>query len=111
MKKLIISCLLYMFTTYPLFCDELSFVDGQNRFSQELYRKIKATNGNLCISPYNVLLALDLAYIGAQGKTKEELQKGLFIPQMNDDTFCFAVKSQRQYLAGLDSFTALAIDE
>ncbi len=105
----------------PLTSQEPTFVEGQNNFSVELYRQMKSKPGNLCISPYNVSLVLDMAYIGAAGKTKEEMAKTLFIPAMSDDTLCNAIKSQRQFLktSGLQknngtesfqSFTALGLD-
>jgi serpin B len=50
--------------------------------------------GNLLLSPYSIEAALAMAYTGADGRTREEMQRVLYLPQ--DDA------------AVLDGFSALA---
>ena len=97
--------------TSTLFAQEAPLVPGQNAFSTDLYRTLKAKPGNLFISPYNVSLVLDMAYIGARGKTKEEMAKVLYCTNSSDDTLSTENAKEIQFLSpGFQSFEALAID-
>jgi len=52
-------------------------VDNANRFAFELYSKIKDyknyKSNNLFLSPYSISTAVAMAYVGAKGKTAEEI--------------------------------------
>ena len=50
-----------------------SVVEGNCEFALELYTHLRDTEGNLLLSPYNVSLALAIAYGGAQGATAEQM--------------------------------------
>ena len=49
-------------------------VAGNNAFSLELYSRLKAKPGNLFVSPYNITATMVMAYAGAGGITKQEMQ-------------------------------------
>jgi serpin B len=50
------------------------FARSSNGFGLELYRQLRATPGNLVVSPASVSIALAMAWGGARGKTAEEMQ-------------------------------------
>jgi serpin B len=50
------------------------FARSSNAFGLDLYRRLRATPGNLAVSPASVTTALALAWGGARGKTAEEMQ-------------------------------------
>lgn len=49
-------------------------VAGNNSFGLELYGRLKAKPGNLFFSPYNITATMVMAYAGAGGITKQEMQ-------------------------------------
>lgn len=49
-------------------------VAGNNAFGLELYQRLKGEPGNLFFSPYNITAAIVMAYAGAEGITKQEMQ-------------------------------------
>ncbi len=53
---------------------------ANNLFSIDLYNKYKSKEGNLFFSPYGVLSGLSMAYEGAKGRTAEEMQRVLRLP-------------------------------
>ncbi|QDA30555.1 serpin family protein [Thermococcus indicus] len=59
---------------------ERPVVEGLNAFAFELYRELSAEGGNVFFSPYSVEVALAMAYEGANGTTREEMEKVLHLP-------------------------------
>ncbi len=55
-------------------------VDANNQFSIDLYSKYKTNDGNMFFSPYSISSALAMTYEGANGKTAEEMQAVLHLP-------------------------------
>lgn len=55
-------------------------VEGNNRFAMELYRTLRATDGNLFFSPYSVSTALAMTYAGAKGPTEAQMAETLCLP-------------------------------
>ncbi|MGD2158727.1 MAG: serpin family protein [Anaerolineales bacterium] len=52
-------------------------VAGNSTFAFNLYQAIREEDGNLFYSPFSVSLALAMAYAGAQGETKEQMEAAL----------------------------------
>ena len=57
-----------------------SVVEANNLFATDLYDKYKSKDGNLFFSPYSISSALSMTYEGAKGKTAEEMQVVLHLP-------------------------------
>jgi len=55
-------------------------VEANNLFAIDLYDKYKSKDGNLFFSPYSISSALSMTYEGARGKTAEEMQAVLHLP-------------------------------
>ncbi|MDB6080747.1 MAG: proteinase inhibitor serpin [Chlamydiia bacterium] len=76
---------------------------AQDEFSFRLTETLLTQKENVVFSPYSIRLALDMAYIGARGKTREEMA-ALFSNQI------FLSASLPKSGGGFDSFQAIAID-
>lgn len=61
-------CCSFLVATVP---NEL--IEGQNQFTSNLFKKVSSTSDNLVFSPYSIANALQLAYVGAEGQTKNEI--------------------------------------
>jgi len=57
-----------------------SVVEANNLFAADLYDKYKSEEENLFFSPYSISSALSMTYEGAKGKTAEEMQVVLHLP-------------------------------
>ncbi len=58
-----------------------ALVEGNSKFSFDLYQKIKSKKGNIFFSPYSLSTALAMTYAGSRGQTEKEMVKVLhFIP-------------------------------
>lgn len=55
-------------------------VDANNQFASDLYSKYKSKEGNIFFSPFSISTALAMTYEGAKGKTAEEMQAVLHLP-------------------------------
>lgn len=57
--------------------DVLGVAEANNRFALDLYRQLRAEEGNLFFSPSSISTALAMAYAGAAGETEAEMAKTL----------------------------------
>jgi serpin B len=57
--------------------DAEALARGNGAFAFALYSKLKAKEGNLFFSPYNISTALAMTYAGARGDTAAEMKKTL----------------------------------
>jgi serpin B len=57
--------------------DVTTLVDGNNAFALDLYHTLRASDGNLILSPYSISLALAMTYGGARGDTESQMAKSL----------------------------------
>jgi serpin B len=53
--------------------EETAVAKGCNAFTADLYGKLSQAKGNLFFSPYSISTALAMTYVGAGGKTAEEM--------------------------------------
>jgi serpin B len=64
-----------------------SFAAANNEFAISLYNELRAGEGNLFLSPYNIRSALTLAYAGARGRTASQMADVLRLPENDADLF------------------------
>ncbi len=57
-----------------------NIVDANNQFASDLYSKYRSRDGNIFFSPFSISTALAMTYEGAKGKTAEEMQAVLHLP-------------------------------
>ncbi len=57
--------------------DMESLVAGNNAFALDLYRSLRADNGNLIFSPFSISIALAMTYAGARGETESQMAQTL----------------------------------
>jgi serpin B len=62
-------------------------VAGNSAFAIDLYRKLAAEKGNAFFSPFSISAALSMTSAGAKGKTLEEMQTVLHLPDDPHTTF------------------------
>lgn len=79
--SLALSVIGMAFLSSIAFAQDNSIVDANNRFAFELYARYKSKGGNIFYSPYSISSALAMTYEGARGKTAEEMQTLLHLPQ------------------------------
>jgi serpin B len=66
--------------------DMQAVADGHNRFTIDLYAKMRAKEkGNIIFSPYSVHTALAMTATGAKGNTRDEMVKTLHLPAGSND--------------------------
>ena len=56
-------------------------VNSNIEFAFDLYRQLKAEEGNLFFSPYSISTALAMTYAGARGQTAEQMGQTLHFPE------------------------------
>ena len=57
--------------------DAAVVVKSNNAFALDLYRQLSQQEGNVCVSPYSLSLALSMTYAGARNETAAEMAKVL----------------------------------
>lgn len=60
---------------------QLPQAEENNRFSFDLWQKLKNKEGNLVFSPYSVSGVFAMAYFGAKGETAQEMASVLHFPE------------------------------
>lgn len=55
--------------------DIQSLVESSNAFALNLYSKLGATQGNLCISPFSIYTALAMTFAGARHVTEKQMKE------------------------------------
>lgn len=86
MKPIRIACLIVVSLTIITSCKAadktncMPVVEGNNKFSLELYGKLKDKQGNLFLSPYSISTALAMTCAGARGETEKQMAKTLQFP-------------------------------
>lgn len=90
---------------------ENAYVASRNAFSFSLINALGAPQGNICISPFNISSALELAYFGAEDGTKAGISSTLSLPMIGDKALTEEIKRCDQFLGGsVINARALAID-
>ena len=88
--------------------DEAALVIGNNAFAFDLYKFLRAGDGNLFYSPYSLSEALAMTYGGARGNTEKEMAAALEFQLPQDtlhpafDTLDLALASRGQGAKGKD---------
>src|SRR5690606_11753437 len=54
-------------------------LDGSSKFASDIFKALNSedADGNIFISPFSISTALTMAYNGAEGETKEGMEKAL----------------------------------
>lgn len=75
MKKLLtfIVCIIFVKTISAQNSSEIT--QSNNKFTFDIYQKLKNTEPNLVFSPHSIYSALSMVYIGAKNNTAEELRE------------------------------------
>jgi serpin B len=82
----------------PLAADSSVATTGTNQLGLDLYRKLAAGDGNLCLSPYAIANALGMTLGGADGQTREEIGRVLHA-RSNDEIVHHSFAALRHELA------------
>lgn len=110
MCSLLVGCALTMSTAFAA-NQENSYIASRNSFSFALVNALGVPQDNICISPYNISSALELAYFGADGGTKSEISATLNLPMMNDSALADEIKKADGSFGGsVTNARALAVD-
>lgn len=65
--------------------EQALLIDGNSAFALDLYRHLRAEEGNLFYSPHSISLALAMTYAGARGETAEQMVRTLhFLLEQED---------------------------
>jgi serpin B len=59
--------------------DVAAAVEGNTRFALDLYKRLRAKEGNLFFSPYSISTAFAMTYAGARGDTAAQMAKTLHV--------------------------------
>jgi len=73
--------------------DWSKLVTGNTAFGFNLYGELKGDAGNLFLSPFSISTALSMCAAGARGKTLEEMEKVLHLPNDSHAAFGAIMKS------------------
>ena len=65
--------------------DVQALTAGNNAFALEIYGKLKEGKGNLFCSPYGISSVMAMAYAGARGNTKAQMEQVLRLSQNGDN--------------------------
>jgi len=67
-------------------------IKGNAAFALDLYQELRATPGNLFVSPHSISTALAMTYAGARGDTQTQMAKALhFLPEQKQFHTTFAL--------------------
>ncbi len=61
-----------------------SIVIANNRFTMDVYDKIKQEEGNILFSPYSIFVSFNMLYEGARGNTAKEISKVIYALKNSD---------------------------
>ena len=67
-----------------------SAAKATNELGVDLYRKISAGEGNLCLSPFSIEVALAMTFAGADGETRSEMARVLHVDLSDEIHSSFA---------------------
>jgi len=67
--------------------NQLTIIEGNNKFALELYGRLKNQEGNLFFSPYSISTALAMTYAGAKDETEKQIAQTLCFPDIQKDKF------------------------
>src|SRR2546427_11599597 len=91
---------------------EHGLIAADNQFAFKLFREIARQAGpdsNLFISPLSAAMALGMAYNGAGGATRDEMQRALQLDGMTLDDVTQSYRSLIALLRGLDPRVAFTL--
>jgi serpin B len=80
--------------------DLASLSAGNNTFSLDLFRAVRAKGKNLVCSPYSVWTALTMTMVGARGETLDEMRRSLHLSLPDDRLHPAANDLDRMLTAG-----------
>ncbi len=58
---------------------------AENDFAVDLYKQLDKVAGNFFVSPYSIAVALGMVFVGAKGKTAEEIARALHLDGLGAD--------------------------
>lgn len=68
-------------TEYPSSAQVQLATDANNRFALDLYSQIGSEKSNVFFSPWSIYSALSMIYEGARGRTADEMQSVMHLPE------------------------------
>jgi serpin B len=78
MKTLITALSLIFLFQYTFAQEETSIIESNNRFSFDIYQKLKKHDKNIIFSPASITSAIAMTYIGAKNNTFSEIGKTFY---------------------------------
>ncbi len=110
MRVSVLACSFLCLFATKSFADS-SYTDGQNAFTFDMLRALGKKDANICISPYNISSALQLAYFGAENATKTEIGSALHLPMMTDQALTDTIMKYEKSLGNAAiNAKAVAVD-
>jgi serine protease inhibitor len=91
---------------------ERKLVGATNQFSFDLFQRVLSSSGesdNVFISPLSASFALGMAYNGAAGRTREEMQAALGFDDLSDSEINVSYRNVMHLLVDLDPNVAMTI--
>jgi serine protease inhibitor len=83
-------------------------IAGNTQLAFDLYNRLCNTPGNLCFSPYSLLIALSMTYAGARNETEKQMARVLHFPAAQAELHT-NLASLQTLINGLDQQETLQI--